>query len=591
MGATQRLPAFSSDGQYVVTGSSDSTASIWDAKNGQRRVTLKGHRATVFSAEFSRDGNHVITTSWDETARVWNSSNGQLLATIPSSSKAVISIDGTRVLSASGDVGVAFVVNVATGQQLITFSGHTGLISGASFSSDAKHIVTSSSKDGTARVWEVATGQELITIRDAGIIGAVFNSNGLEVITHSVSGTLRFWKVPKRQLPNQLASDASYLTSVAFSPDGKRLVGASGDGTATVWDIMTGNKLVTLYGHTSILRASFSPDGNHIATAFMDGSTVIWNSSTGRSTNTLIGHTGWVNDARYSPDGLRIITASGDQTARIWDANTARTTHVMSGHTDLLTDARFSSDSTRVVTASRDGTARIWDALSGKLLITLAGHSSGINTAAFSRDGSRVLTSSSDNTAKIWDATTGLPLVEFVGHFGAVHVAEFSPDGSRIITAASPSGFGNTDSSIRLWNAVTGSELFRLEGSKVQTVQWNPATSEVGAAHQIASALGNTVRFTNIYNNTDALADVVKSRVPTCLTLAQRDYYFLPLGPPSWCVTGLSLGTDARPEKWQAKWPYQSYAWNEWLLAKLRGNDVPLPASSASSQPWYEEKY
>ena len=66
--------------------------------------------------------------------------------------------------------------------------------------------------------------------------------------------------------------------------------------------------------------ASFSPDGTRVVTASQDGTAKVWDAKTGTEALTLKGHTGWVGSASFSPDGTRIVTAGGDRTARVWDA-------------------------------------------------------------------------------------------------------------------------------------------------------------------------------------------------------------------------------------------------------------------------------
>jgi WD40 repeat protein len=65
---------------------------------------------------------------------------------------------------------------------------------------------------------------------------------------------------------------------VAFSPDAKRIVSATLDNTLTIWDVDTGNELLTLTGHFDRIHdIAFSPDGRQIATASEDQTVKLWN--------------------------------------------------------------------------------------------------------------------------------------------------------------------------------------------------------------------------------------------------------------------------------------------------------------------------
>ena len=90
----------------------------------------------------------------------------------------------------------------------------------------------------------------------------------------------------------------------------------------------------------SVYSAAFSPDGRRIVTASEDQTARIWDAATAKLLAVLSGHDDAVARAAFSPDGRRIVTASRDQTARIWDAATARQLAVLSGHEDVRRSSR-----------------------------------------------------------------------------------------------------------------------------------------------------------------------------------------------------------------------------------------------------------
>ncbi|MDZ8082431.1 MAG: TIR domain-containing protein, partial [Nostoc sp. DcaGUA01] len=111
----------------------------------------------------------------------------------------------------------------------------------------------------------------------------------------------------------QLTGHQDKVNNASFSPDGNRIVTASFDNTARVWDTSTGKLLSSLKGHQSyVYNASFSPDGNRIVTASFDNTARVWDTSTGKLLSSLKGHQSYVYNASFSPDGNRIVTASFD---------------------------------------------------------------------------------------------------------------------------------------------------------------------------------------------------------------------------------------------------------------------------------------
>ncbi len=283
-----------------------------------------------------------------------------------------------------------------------------------------------------------------------------FSPDGRRVVTGSFDNTARVWDAETGQPLVRLSGHADRVISAAFSPDSQRVVTGSYDKTARIWDITTGREVVRLSGHGDRLRSvAFSPDGQFVASASYDKTARVWNAATGAEVRLMSGHTEVVTSVAFSPDGRHLVTASYDKTARIWDIAAGQSI-ILSGHTDRVTSAAFSPDGQRVVTASGDKTARTWDAATGAEIKRMIGHTQLVAGAAFSPDGQRVVTASYDETARIWDAATGQQITVLRGHTDAVESAAFSPDGREVIT-------GSSDNTARVWDTA-GREITRLIG-------------------------------------------------------------------------------------------------------------------------------
>jgi WD40 repeat protein len=253
------------------------------------------------------------------------------------------------------------------------------------------------------------------------------------------------------RLARILAGHTSYVTGVAFRPDGSLLATASGDHTVQLWDTRTGASVRTLIGHDEgVTGVAFSPDGSLLATVSGDLTARLWQVASGtplRTTRT--GHASYVTGVAFSPDGSMLATAGWDPTVRLWDVGTGAPLRTFTSHTAGVSGVVFSPDGALLAAADDDGTAQLWDAATGASVRTFIGHDEGVTRVAFSPDGSLLATASEDRTARLWDVATGAPVHTFTGHSEKVFGLAFSPDGSLLVTVSE-------DRTARLQEVATG---------------------------------------------------------------------------------------------------------------------------------------
>jgi WD40 repeat protein len=283
----------------------------------------------------------------------------------------------------------------------------------------------------------------------------------------------------------------NHLTSAAYSPDGSRVVTASWDNTARIWDPVTATEIVAFRGHyTTVNSAVFCPKGSRVVTASNDNTARIWDATSAKEIAILRGHNKYVNTAAFSPDASRVVTASHDRTARIWDVATAEQIAVLHGHEDHVTCAAFSPDGSRIVTAAKDSTVRIWDAATYREITILRQSEKYLTSAAFSPDGTMIVAASWDRTARIWDVEKAVEVAVLRGHENYLTSATFSPDGSMIVTAA-------MDATARIWAVKDAAEILVLRGHEDQLAS---ATFSPDGSRIVTASRDKTSRIWDIPN-------------------------------------------------------------------------------------------
>jgi WD40 repeat protein len=300
--------------------------------------------------------------------------------------------------------------------------------------------------------------REIVILKghDGAVTKAAFSVDERRVVTASADKTARIWDLETGKEIAVFRGHEGAVTAASHSPDGRRVVTASDDKTIRIWDIV-GNEIAVLKGHDgSVTSLAFSPDGRRVVTASADKTARVWDIEAGEEIAVFRGHDKWTYSAAFSPDGLRVVTASDDKTVRLWEAKTGKEIVVFRGHDDGVWSAAFSPDGRRVVSASFDSTARLWEVQTG-LEIVLRGHEGPATKAAFTPNGQRVVTASDDKTARLWDVETGREVAVLRGHESPVTNAAISPDGRHVLTASA-------DKTARLWEIDTGEEIAVLRG-------------------------------------------------------------------------------------------------------------------------------
>lgn len=299
-----------------------------------------------------------------------------------------------------------------------------------------------------------------------------------------------------------------------FSHDGTRVVTASKDHTAHLWDAVSGRTIRTFDHGAPVLLAMFSRDDARLFTVGADRTARLWNAASGevngtyknvavpparmlagmsdggytvyyvgveRGAHLLDVRTGNRRDlprALSGPvsavavaDAAPLVATGGvDGVTRLFDSATGALELQLRRHAAPVTRVVFPPLGDRVVTVGDDDAVRLWS-VAGTPVAT-AQHQGTVRGVNFSADGERLLTWSDDRTATVWSAA-GDRLTTLSGP-GPIRLAALSPDGRRVATVVD-------EPTVELWDAATGAPIATLTGhtGQVQSVMFSPDGARV----------------------------------------------------------------------------------------------------------------
>ncbi len=258
---------------------------------------------------------------------------------------------------------------------------------------------------------------------------------------------------------------------VAFSPDGRLLVGTCGSNPMPVWDVQTGAMLFQLYQDKpkQIIACDFSPDGSIIACGGIDKIITFWNAETGEKKSEFGEHDSKIWDLEFSPDGDSVVTASFSNDIRVWDVATQEMTWNFNKITKFLSVA-YNPSGDSIAYGNVKGKIGVLDAKTGKNIVELSGPpGTPVGDVNFSPSGKLLSAGSDDKKIYLWETQNYQPVATLEGHDGYVNGVNFNPDETLLIS-------GSHDKTVGIWDFSAGKLLKKLEGHKdvVLRVAFNP---------------------------------------------------------------------------------------------------------------------
>jgi WD40 repeat protein len=234
--------------------------------------------------------------------------------------------------------------DLASGQEVLATEAVSGLLSHLDFSADGKRLVAAEARRGEVKVWDAAAGRELVTQSGKGTLRHLAinrDATRIAVVIQEATDRLLVWNTAPGSAYLEQTEPAGAIRDLALSPDGRQLALALGNpssgppsaGEIDVYDLTTYKLRFQLRGHTqTVTTVAFSPDGRRLVSAGGGNfggrgcEAKLWDAATGHELLNLEGRPGMrLTRLSFSPDSTRLIavgqsTQGASEAVQVWDA-------------------------------------------------------------------------------------------------------------------------------------------------------------------------------------------------------------------------------------------------------------------------------
>jgi WD40 repeat protein len=459
----------------------DPTRSIelWDLRRGTLVRTLLGaHDSNIFGLEFSSDGRWLVSGSSDGLIKVWEVASGRRMTTcrldgVPIRSVALSHDRGT--IAAGTDVGHVVVWDRATSKLRWYEVGHRDYVRAIAISADDRLLATGSD-DGVVILWELTTGQVVNRLygHTEPITSVAFSPDGA-MVAASAGGDVRLW--PARSPDFVEFSRGDVLSYPSFSNDRHTLIAFANDRrTLTVWDMTPPRvrwRVDTGKGNPNtrfgVITSSY--DGRFLAGFvgnFGDAELRFWDALSGRAVDMCgdLARSGATRQLAFSRDSRLLAVAHADGTIRLCDMTTGKVSAFTTGQSRIAS-LSFLAKSDEIAVLG-PGILAIYD-LQRRVEVRRVVHdnfSAELGEVSWAADGKRAAASERRNgTVHLWDLATLREVGVLRGHDERVWRFAFSDDGRTLATWGS-------DDVIKLWDLRTNRELGTLQHPHLSDLQF-----------------------------------------------------------------------------------------------------------------------
>ncbi len=278
--------AFSPDGQYVLGGGQDNQARVWEVVSGRDVQTINGLDGHPIAIDLASNGDTLLTLTSESTLQLWDLETGEMRHQLESTPNSVLtarfSPDGNRILGGAGQGGTLRIWDVDSGEPEFTFDTHEEPVFSAAFSPDGSRVVTGTGQ-GALRIWDVQSGGQVMELDtsdwDAAYVFSVaFSPDGQYVLSGSDDMTARLWDANTGSLVRTFDQHDGLVIAVSFSPDGQFAISGTSNLNVCLWKVSDGTLGYLFKGESGegVSAVDFSPDGRYVLSGTKERGIRMW---------------------------------------------------------------------------------------------------------------------------------------------------------------------------------------------------------------------------------------------------------------------------------------------------------------------------